>query len=191
MSDSIPEYYESLAGTSAETVPEQEDREGNSPERGEPLQSGEEAEARRYRGDAFSFRLPEGQWRDQTVYILAGPVFDGLAHTITITGTDLRGERDPAEVAREGRRAVLAELDGGRILHADEVELGCGHPAQRVIVVWFPEEGRRYLEQLYVCYGNRKYVVSASFTRASRRRIGVFVERIMLSFTPGAEKGKG
>jgi len=139
--------------------------------------------ARMYRGDAFVLPLPSGDWTDRSLYVLSGPTCDGLTHSVTIVKeTDV-----PSSVtdgAHRGVEAVLAELEGAQVLRRDDVTLDCGRSAHRVILVWTPDRERRYLEQFYVAAGSSLYVLSAVFTRRSRRRIGAEVERVMRSFEP-------
>jgi hypothetical protein len=139
--------------------------------------------ARRYRADAFTLPLPAGDWTDRSLYVLTGPTCDGLVHSITVV-REAGESRSRDERAQQNVEAVRAELGEARVLRRDDVPLDCGRSAHRAIFVWFPAEGRRYLEQLYVRDGATHYTLSAVFTRHSRRRIGAEVERVMRSFAP-------
>jgi len=138
---------------------------------------------RRFRADAFTLPVPSGDWIDRSLYVLTGATFDGLVHSVTITKeSDETLAHD--ERVQHNVEAVLAELNDARVLWRDEVTLDCGRAAHRAIFVWVPAEERRYLEQFYVPDGPTLYILSAVFTRRSRRRLGANVEQMMRSFDP-------
>jgi hypothetical protein len=181
MSDSVPEYYRALASdtpapdaASSVTGPAPSD---------DDLRA---SDSLRYQADPFILSLPGTDWEDQTLYVLAGPTVDGLEHRITIASTSIPQTPEDAFV-EASVNALQTHLEEGRVLLRDEVNLACGRPARRVIWVWFPDERRRYMEQLHVCRQDRGYTLSAVFTRNSRRRVGGAVEQVMLSFEPTSE----
>lgn len=180
MSD-VPEYYRHLAEPpTPEVRPEK-----RSPAASErlvelaPLHANEE-----FRGNTFTLGLPEG-WRDRTVYILGGPVTDGIQHNVTIT-VDYEPAPDRlADFAEMYVRTLEEELRSCRLLHRLDVQLESGIPAHRAIFVWYPDESLRlYQEQIYVLHGDTGFVLTASFTKKTRRTLGPEVERMMLSFSP-------
>jgi len=139
--------------------------------------------APRFRADAFTVPVPSGDWADRSLYVLTGPTCDGLVHAVTIR-KESGAPHDHDVRAQRNVEAVRAELPDARMLRHDVVRLDCERSAQRVIFVWVPVEGRRYLEQIYVPDGPTQYILSSVFTRRSRRRIGARVERVMRSFDP-------
>lgn len=139
---------------------------------------------KRYCAHRFTFSMGDN-WNDETVYILGGPVADGLQHNITIhvePEVQVDALLDYAEVQIQ---ALQAELNGCRLLQKDQVQFNNGLPAYRAIFTWNPAENQRlYQEQLYVLHQQMGYILTATFTKKTRKTLGAHVERIMLSFTP-------
>ena len=137
-----------------------------------------------YRADRFVFALGE-DWTDKTMYILGGPVTDGVQHNITIhvePDVPVEALLDYADVQIQ---SLETQLQRCRVLKRDQVELDTGLPAYRAIFTWYPAEDRRlYQEQLYVLHQQTGYTLTATFTKKTRKTLGPQVERIMLSFTP-------
>lgn len=173
MNNQTPEYYQNLSEFDEQSTAE----EGKG-------SSSAATSSRRYQADAFQFVLPSVDWRDRSVYSLSGPTVDGIEHNITIQATDNIDSDSRVEFCRDGLDALVAELNGAKILLTDDVELASGQPARRGIVVWQPKGTRRYLEQIYVIHNQTGYTLSAVFSRSSRKQIGDAVERIMFSFCP-------
>lgn len=138
-----------------------------------------------YRADAFQVQRPGGQWHDGSVHTIVGPTLDGITHNIMIHA-DLDVEAESLYAfAAQGIALLEAELDECRLLINDSIELDCGVPAYRVIVVWYPSDDQRlYQEQLFVLQGGRGYTLTTTFTRETRKQLGETVERMMRSFTP-------
>lgn len=131
-----------------------------------------------FRADAFALALPAG-WADATVYQIAGPVADGLAHQITVSATPHDG-RTPAAVADEQVRAALDALPGAALLIRDALALGGGGRAERSVLRW--SSGRILYQQVLVSVvGGQMLTLGAVFTARSRRALGPEVQRIMLS----------
>lgn len=142
--------------------------------------------SRHFVAPVFSLDGPEG-WTDETVYAFSGPVADGLRHTITVV-------RDPApetsvlsDYTHFRRCEVEVTFPDSRLLLEDSVSLQDGRSAGR-FVVCYPDPGdpmgsRR--EYLCVCVLTQMggFVLSSTFTPASRREIGADVEAVMRSFS--------
>jgi len=142
--------------------------------------------SRRFMAPVFSLDGPEG-WTDETVHTFAGPVADGLRHTITVV-------RDPApetsllsDYTHFRRCEVEVTFPDSKLLLEDNVTLQDGRSAGR-FVVCYPDPGdptgsRR--EYLCVCVLTQMggFVLSSTFTPASRREIGAEVETVMRSFS--------
>jgi hypothetical protein len=143
-----------------------------------------------YHGNDFSMKLYE-EWDDKTIYTITGPVTDDVQHNIIISvdrDVQVSTLRDYADwnVA-----SLLGELRACRLLKQDQVRLSNGLPAYRAIFSWWPsDEQHIYLEQIYLLAGTTGYKVTATFTKRTRKTLGTAVERIMFSFTPGAEGEK-
>jgi hypothetical protein len=122
---------------------------------------------------------------DKTIFTLSGPVTDGIQHNITITAEhDLLGERlrDYADI---NVQALEEELKSCRILLREDIRLGNGTPAHRVIYKWYPTEKLRiYQEMILLLAGESGYKLTATFTKKTRKTLGPQVERMMLSFEP-------
>ncbi len=140
--------------------------------------------APRYQANTFAISLSEG-WSDKTLYILAGPVTDGLQHNVTITV----GEELPYSSVREYAEWQITtteqELKGCRLLKKGTVSLANGMPAYKAIFSWFPIDGLKvYQEQIFVLADGCAYTLTATFSKKSRKTLGPQVERMMLSFEP-------
>lgn len=186
MSDSLPDYYRHLAA--------QNDEASTSPSGPSTPAASEDAEAppRPFRADAFRLQLPDGDWKDRSVYTITGPTSDGIQHNITVT-LDPEVEADTLyDFAAEQIAALELSLERCRVLMDDEIELDGGLPAYRAIYVWYPKDDLRlYQEQIYVLHDGCGYTLTASFTRATRKQFGPEVERMMRSFRPVAASRDG
>lgn len=182
MSDEIPDYYRSLAASDDDEDASVTKEAASS---GEPS-SQERPETRFYRADSFRMMLPGQAWRDRSVYTITGPTVDGRPHSIVITVVEGVDVPSVADFAAAQVESSIPGLDECRVLKDGSIELDCGHPAHRVILHWTSSmNGKRlYAEQIFVLHQKRGYILTATFTRASRKQIGEEVERMMLSFQP-------
>lgn len=194
MSSSIPDYYRHLAEQSAKDEEEKatgpvprkkqdsQRRRGASPV---PVNSpGPELPSFPYQAQRFTMRLYE-DWRDKTVFTIAGPVSDGIQHGVVVLVDEAAEVESLQEFADWQVRSLEEELSGCRILLRGPITLYNGMDAVRVVYVWFPaEDVRFYQEQIYILHDGAAYKLTATFTRKSRKTLGPQVERIMLSFEP-------
>ncbi len=140
-----------------------------------------------HRADAFQVQRPGDDWQKGTIHTLVGPTVDGVTHNIMINTTPDIEVDSLYEFAAKGIALLEAELEGVRILVNDSIELDCGIPAYRVILLWYPSDDQRlYQEQLFVLQEDRGYTLTTTFTRETRKQLGETVERMMRSFTPTA-----
>jgi hypothetical protein len=140
--------------------------------------------ATKYQANTFTINCLD-QWQDKTIYILAGPVTDGLQHNVTITV----GQDVPFSSAREFAEWQIGttqqELKGCRLLKKGAITLASGTPAYHAIFSWIPTDGLKvYQEQIFVLSEGRAYTLTATFSKKSRKTLGPQVERMMLSFEP-------
>jgi len=137
-----------------------------------------------YQGNAFQLELQEG-WKDDTVYILSGPVTDGMQHNLTVS-IDHEPQLDTLPEYAEWQTASLEEqLKSCRLLLKEEIQLNNGMPAYRAIFSWHPSDDIRiYQEQIYVLTEEKAFTLTASFTKKTRKTLGPQVERMMRSFEP-------
>jgi hypothetical protein len=138
----------------------------------------------RYQADTFTLDCAEG-WHDKTLFTLAGPVTDGIQHTVLITVE----QEAPYESVREFAEAQIAALEGElracRLLKKGPLTLASGLPAYQAIFSWYPAAGLKvYQEQVYVLDSGRACRLTATFTKKTRKTLGPQVERMMLSFSP-------
>lgn len=137
-----------------------------------------------YRGHLFSISLHDG-WQDKTIYTIAGPVTDGIQHNIVINLNSEVGTDNLRDYADWHIAALTNELKGCRLLRQAPITLANALPAYKAIFCWYPTEKLRiYQEQIYVLAGKTGYVITASFTKKTRKTLGPEVERMMLSFSP-------
>ena len=137
----------------------------------------------RYRGNHFSMIQPEA-WFDETVYLLRGPVSDGLQHSITVT-CDRNPQTDSLDDYADPRvdEAVDA-LENAVVLLDDTITLDNGAPARRYIIRWTVNDRTLYQQNVCLLANDMGVLLSASFTDASRRDVGEEVEAVMRSFVP-------
>ena len=186
MNDRIPDYYQDLAAAEGNPVSGRES--DASPDsncgRDERPDAQGAIGSQRYRTESFNFRVPEGDWRDCTLYTVKGPTVDGLEHRILITTSTRNGSKTLSSYAEKQVESVQSDLSEAVVLRTDQVRLSCGEEAKRAIFLLNMFDSRWYLEQLYLGGDTKWYHVSALFTRDSRRILGDAVERVMLSLTP-------
>lgn len=195
MPPEIPEYYRHLTERKSKDSPPSQPGSGGAPPPSGPTRPQQKPGTppgapagppppQAYRAHTFALHLGE-DWRDQTVYVLAGPATDGIQHNITITMNDEVPEMALVDFADLQIQTLEEELKGCRLLLKEPTQLDSGLPAYRAIFVWWPtEELRLYQEQLYVLQSPRGYVLTASFTKKTRKTLGPQVERMMRSFQP-------
>lgn len=136
-----------------------------------------------FRADAFTLGLPNG-WADATIYTLAGPLADGLRHTLTVACAPHDGLSLDA-FARAQTDDVLASLPASALLLRDRLTRADGAPAERAIFRWSPlAEQTLYHQQVYTLARGVGLTVATSFTRRSRQILGPEVLRIALSIAP-------
>lgn len=130
--------------------------------------------------------LEEG-WRDQTLYIIAGPATDGVQHNITVNVDPNAGTMALVDYVDMHTHALEVQLRSCRTLLKRADQLDSGQPAYRVIFVWNPSDALRlYQYQWYVMHEGTAYILTASFTKKTRKQIGPEVERMIRSFSPAA-----
>ena len=137
-----------------------------------------------FQGNGFTLKLYE-DWKDKTIYTVAGPVTDGVQHNIIVM-VDYDLEVDNLRDFADWNISTLEnELKGCRLLTQGEISLANGLPAYKAVFRWYPtEELRIYQEQIFVLVDKTGYKLTASFTKKTRKILGPQVERMMLSFQP-------
>ena len=182
MASSVPEYYRHLAEKRRQNAASDDASSTQDKERSEESASDDPVP---YRADAFRMMLPSAEWQDRSLYSLTGPTIDGIQHNITINVEEEPEAETLEDFAQQHIESLEPSLDACWVLMDNPVELLCEMLAHRVIFVWRPNEGLRlYQEQIYVLHEGTGYILTASFTRKTRKQIGAQVERMMLSFNP-------
>lgn len=144
--------------------------------------------SRIYQGNSFNIKLYQ-DWKDTTVYTIAGPVTDGIQHNIVITVDPDMQTDNLRDFADWNIAALQNDLKGCRLLKQEKIALANGLPAYRAIFRWYPTEDLRiYQEQIYVLVEKTGYRLTASFSKKTRKTLGPRVERMMLSFCPTLPK---
>ncbi len=140
-----------------------------------------------FQGNKFRLELQDG-WEDDTLYIISGPVDDGVQHNINIT-VDKEPQLDSlTEYAEWQIKSMEEQLKGCRVLLREQTQLQIGLLAFRAIFSWSPNDNLRiYQEQIYVMVEGMAYTLTTSFTKKTRKTLGPAIERMMLSFTPFLE----
>jgi hypothetical protein len=137
-----------------------------------------------YQANSFAITRPEG-WQDSTIHTLTGPVHDGIQHNVIITAAGQLPFTSVREFAEWHILASGQELRGCRLLKKEPMMLACGMPAYKAIFTWSPTETLKvYQEQVFVLVEQTGYVLTAAFSKASRKTLGPQVEGMMLSFVP-------
>ena len=138
----------------------------------------------KYNGNEFTMNLYD-DWKDKTIFTIAGPVSDGVQHNIIIM-VDYDLEVDNLRDFADWNISTLEnELKGCRLLKQGEISLTNGLPAYKAVFRWYPtEELRIYQEQIFILVDKTGYKLTASFTKKTRKILGPQVERMMLSFQP-------
>lgn len=137
-----------------------------------------------YNAQSFVLKHPDG-WQDKTIFTLAGPVENGIQHNVIVSL-----EHDaPYETVRDFAEAQIGsmqnELKSCRVLKKGSIALADGMPAFQMICTWYPTDDLQvYQEQVYVLAGKTAYVLTATFTKKTRKTLGPVVQRLMLSFHP-------
>lgn len=138
----------------------------------------------KYQANTFVMSLPEG-WTDKTLFVLAGPVSDGLQHNVTITVAQDLPFTSVREFAEWQIASAQQELKSCRLLKKGSMMLANSTPAYQAIFCWFPTETLKvYQEQLFVLSDGCAYTLTATFSKKTRKTLGPQVERMMLSFVP-------
>jgi hypothetical protein len=136
-----------------------------------------------YRGNHFTMDQP-ASWTDETVYLLRGPVDDGMQHSITVT-CDRDPQADDLDAYADPRvREAVNALQDATVLMDDTITLDSGHDARRYILRWRVDQRELYQQNLCLLAGNMGFILSASFTADSRKTVGPEVDAVMRSFTP-------
>jgi hypothetical protein len=190
MSTDLPEYYRHLLASSPDDEP------AEAPSSAAPGVTDARAPAgpasdetpgpRPYRADAFTLPLPDPDWRDATTYTLLGPVSGGIRHNVTVHLDDAPEADALADYVAAQMGPLEASLPDGRVLMHGPLTLDCGLDAYRAILRWQPDDRDTplYQEQIYVLHDGLGYTLTATFTRATRKRFGPGVERLMRTFRP-------
>lgn len=140
------------------------------------------APGERHAAGPFTLSLPEG-WRDQSVYVFAGPLQDGIQHTITVSADPDIEELSLDDFADRQVGAMEAELKAFSVIHRGPVTLPDGTAAVRVVFDWYPVEDTRFVqEQLYIRHATTGYTLTATFSAETFEIHAPAVRAILLSF---------
>lgn len=182
----VEEHAETSAGARAETAPSRRPAPRVQKSRAPVVEDelAREPPLVPYRAHRFAMQLYE-EWQDKTLFVLTGPVSDGLQHNVVVMAEPDVEVRSIDEFAELQVQTLESSLKGCRILLREPTTLASGRDAVRVIYSWWPaEDVRFYQEQIYVLHDSTAYKLTATFTKKTRKTLGPQVERIMRSFEP-------
>lgn len=137
-----------------------------------------------FRGNSFFLSVYD-DWKDKTIYTIAGPVSDEMQHNILITKDDENGFDNAFEYADWQIDSLETSLPACILLKRGEKKLDCGLQAYEAVFRWIPtDEKKIYQHQIYVFHNKTGYTLTASFSKRTKKIYGPMVQRIMLSFNP-------
>ncbi len=189
----IPEYYRQFQ-TPKSKKSEEEKRTEKTPQeqvtqktqpKEETLKTSRTPQAKdktiHFQGNGFTLNQLD-DWEDKTLYTLLGPVSDGIQHNVII---DV--ERDaPFDTLEEYAdwhiKTLESELKSCMLLKRGGTKLTNGTDAYEAIFSWYPSnEIRIYQQQIFVLVEKTAYKMTASYTKKTRKTLGLAIERMMLS----------
>ena len=183
----IPEYYSRLQKKRDSETPEQPTATPEQPTaaRAQAPPQGPPADiVSSYSTNSFSLQKLD-DWVDKTVYVLTGPVENGIQHNVVINMEEDVSFDSVIEYAVWQISTLESELKGCRLLKKGKRQLTNGLDAYEAVFRWYPSDDLRvYQHQIYVLAGRTGYKLTATFTKKTRRTLGPKVERMMLSFEP-------
>ncbi|MFH1197543.1 MAG: DcrB-related protein [bacterium] len=137
-----------------------------------------------YYGNQFTIDLYK-DWKDKTIYTIAGPVSDGIQHNIIITVDYEAKYNSVVDFAEWQIKTLEDNLKGCLLLKKGNKILLNKMPAYEAIFRWYPTDKLRlYQHQIYILHETIGFQLTASFTKKTRKMFGPPVERMMLSFNP-------
>jgi len=135
----------------------------------------------------FEIQLPDG-WEDMTVHYFQGPEMFGVQHNLSLVVDPYCRTKDVGEYATMRVEAVMESIPDAEILKEEEISLPSGDAAYVVVYKWVPAKGKVLFQKLvYTIRDGKGYSFSATLTKATMKTIGVEVDRMIATFTPGPE----
>jgi hypothetical protein len=142
----------------------------------------------RFRGNSFTLNIYD-EWKDKTIYTIAGPSSDEMAHNILVTMDNESGFDNTYDYADWQIESLVSNLPACMLLKQGKKMLDCGIPAYEAVFRWLPiDEKKIYQQQIYVVYDKTGYTLTASFSKKTKKIYGPMVQRMMLSFNPQITK---
>ncbi len=133
----------------------------------------------------FYLNLP-GEWEDLTVHYFKGPEDSGVQHALTLVVDPHTEGATLEQYARERVDSALNILQGVEILKDEEVTLADNRPAYECVYKWIPADDKIVFRKLvFLMIDGTAYTFSSDFSKKTLKTIGVEVDRIIASFTPG------
>lgn len=137
-----------------------------------------------FRGNSFNLNVYD-DWKDKTMYTIAGPVSDEMQHNILITMDDDSEFDNVYDYAEWQIESLESSLPSCLLLKRGDKTLDCGIKAYEAVFRWLPtDEKKIYQQQIYVMHNKIGYTLTASFSKVTKRIYGPMVQRMMLSFNP-------
>ncbi|UCD17303.1 MAG: DcrB-related protein [Candidatus Zixiibacteriota bacterium] len=137
----------------------------------------------------FRIELPDG-WKDQTAYTFMGPEIRGVQHMVTLSIDTALEHDDLAEFARSRIDMLAGTMQGMEILKEEQRTLENGTPVYEMACRWIPVDGAvMFQKYYYVIHDGAGYTFAGTFTKQTLKTIGVEIERMMNTFSPGVTGG--
>lgn len=134
----------------------------------------------------FQMILAEG-WVDQSVYIYNGPEDRGLQHNLTLVVDNVLQDDDLDLFAQERIDAFLDSTQGAELLKQEKRTLASGVEAVEAVIKWAPTEGKIiFQKRVYLVIDEVGYSFTANFTKQTIKTIGLQVDEMIGSFSPGS-----
>ena len=131
---------------------------------------------------SFSMAL-ENDWFDESVYRIAGPEFDGLAHHITVTVDSSSPSVDVQEYVTTYLQALQSSLDGFVLKTMVEVKMFNSQLACELVYQWVPQGCERIIQRcIFTKKDQQTYILMTTFTPLSWIKLHKTIDNMMRSF---------
>ena len=137
------------------------------------------------KNNQFNLDLPNG-WADRTGHYFQGPDDSGVQHGLTLLIDDQCDTDDASEYARERIDHAVETLPNAEVLKDAARTLDDGTVVHEAICKWFPGEGKpSFQKMVYRVIDGVAYTFTCGFSKKTLKTIGVEVDRIIATLSPG------
>jgi hypothetical protein len=133
----------------------------------------------------FQIQLPE-DWIDQSVYIFNGPEAGGFHHNLSLVIDNGLSDDDLEAFAQERIDAYLNATPAAELLKNERKTFSNGTEAIEVVVKWVPTDNKViFQKRVFMVIDDVGYSFTANFTKQTIKTIGLQVDEMINSFSPG------